>query len=68
MKAFPLTTKTILCGDFNSLCKYDYTPEQISFIREQRQANKIEEPKFEVITQLQERMADAAWCGPHPAR
>lgn len=68
LKAFPMNSQTILCGDFNSLCKHDYTQEQISFICEQRQANKLEEPKFDVVSQLQERMADTAWCGPHPAR
>lgn len=68
LKAFPAASKTVLCGDFNALCKFDYTDEQISFIREQRHSNRLEEPKFDVVSLLQEKLADAAWCGPHPAR
>ena len=43
---------TILCGDFNSLSKIDYTEQQILQITEQRKKAGLEEPLFAVATQL----------------
>ncbi|CAL6073461.1 Endonuclease/Exonuclease/phosphatase_family [Hexamita inflata] len=63
-KKFPAEHHTVLCGDFNSLRKEDYTQQQIESFNVIREENKLEKCKFDVINIVGEKMFDSAWFGP----